>query len=182
MKIGYISFNGIINTINTNQLLGATQNLISQGIDHLYYLFSTQGGIVNDGVRLYNSIKSLPVETTMHNMGNVNSIGNAIFLGATHRKACRHSTFMFHGVGFDSVSKRLEQKDLEGLLDGLLADQNIIGGIIADETSLSADDIKGLFVKSVTKDAAFALNCDIIGEIGMPTIDKAAPHLHLMIS
>jgi hypothetical protein len=55
-------------------------------------------------------------------MGNIDSIGNAIFLAGKTRKACTHSTFMFHGVGFD-IHQRLEEKNLREGLDSILATQ-----------------------------------------------------------
>jgi hypothetical protein len=54
------------------------------------------------GMTVYNVLRGLPCDLTIHNIGNVDSIGNAIFLAGKHRYACKNSTFMFHGVGFDS--------------------------------------------------------------------------------
>ena len=55
-----------------------------------------------NGMNLYNVLRGLPRDLTIHNVGNVGSIGNAIFLAGSKRYACAHSTFMFHGVGFNS--------------------------------------------------------------------------------
>ena len=74
---------------------------LTAGTDHFYVLLSTPGGQVTSGLTVYNFLRSIPAKVTMHNIGNVNSIGNAIFLAADERFACAHSTFMFHGVGFD---------------------------------------------------------------------------------
>lgn len=181
--IGYIGFHSPINTSTTNQLLAASQQIISANqVDHIYYLFSTQGGGVQDGIRLYNSIKNLPVETTMHNMGNIDSIGNAVFLAGQNRFACPNSTFMFHGVGFDIKSARFERKDLEERLDGILADEQKIGGIITNETSLTGDDLDEFFRQATTKNADFALKHGFISEIRTPTIDSTAPYIHLVLS
>ena len=73
------------------------------------------------GMNLYNVLRALPIKLTVHNVGNVDSIGNAVFLAGSPRYACPHSTFMFHGVGFDiSQGARLEEK----LLTERLASQH----------------------------------------------------------
>ncbi len=42
--------------------------------------------------------EGVPYKLITHNVGNVDSIGNVIFLAAEERYACSTSTFMFHGV------------------------------------------------------------------------------------
>ena len=65
----------------------------------VYLLLSSEVGSVMHGINLYNVLRALPVKLVTHNVGNVDSIGNAIFLAGEERYACQHSTFMFHGVG-----------------------------------------------------------------------------------
>ena len=66
-----------------------------------------------NGLNLYNVLRALPTKLITHNVGNVDSIGNAIFLAGVERYACPHSTFMFHGVGFDApANSRFEEKNL----------------------------------------------------------------------
>ena len=57
-----------------------------------------------NGMNLYNVMRAMPFKLITHNVGNVDSIGNAIFLAGVARYACPHSTFMFHGVGFNCDS------------------------------------------------------------------------------
>src|SRR3546814_8276906 len=76
------------------------------------------------GMNIYNVLRALPARLVFHNVGNVDSIGNAIFLAGDIRLACPHSTFMFHGVGMDIPSGvRLEQKNSQAILEGIIADQ-----------------------------------------------------------
>lgn len=79
-KICYVSFVADINPITTEVLLHNVFTLMGQGYNHLYFLFSTVGGNVDNGITLYNILRGLPIEITMHNSGSVNSIGNVIFL------------------------------------------------------------------------------------------------------
>src|SRR5713101_1517285 len=109
----YINFSADITPPSTETLLATIANLINQRVPHIYLLLSTPGGSVMHGLTIYNVLMGLPCDLTIHNVGSVNSIGNAIFLAGKHRYACQHSTFMFHGVGFDSpAGVRLEEKFL----------------------------------------------------------------------
>jgi ATP-dependent protease ClpP protease subunit len=135
-------------------------------VEELYLLLSTPGGTVMHGLTLYNILRALPIRLTIHNVGNVDSIGNAIFLAGARRFACPHSTFMFHGVGLDLHGQgRLEEKSLRETLDGILSDQHRIGSIIQERTKLSQADVEALFRQAQTKDAAYAASCGIVDEV-----------------
>ena len=111
--IAYVSFTSDVNRKTSEVLLGFIGNLMNQGTRKVYLLFSTPGGSVMHGVTLYNTLRALPIELTTHNTGTVNSIGNVVFLAGQTRYASPHSTFMFHGVGFDvQAQARFEEKIL----------------------------------------------------------------------
>ena len=97
------------------------------------------------GLTVYNMLRGMPFELTTHNIGSVNSIGNVIFLAGEKRYACKNSTFMFHGVGFDVQNMRLEEKILRERLDSLTADQKKIASVIAERTRLTDEEIGKLF-------------------------------------
>ena len=101
MPTTYINFHSVVNAFTTQNLMTVVAQKLTAGTDHFYVLLSTPGGQVTSGLTVYNFLRSIPAKVTMHNIGNVDSIGNAIFLAADERFACAHSTFMFHGVGFD---------------------------------------------------------------------------------
>ena len=138
----------------------------NQGVKEVYLMLSTPGGSVMNGMNLYNVLRAMPFKLTTHNVGNVDSIGNAVFLAGETRYASPHSTFMFHGVGFDAkAGVRLEEKFLRERLDGILSDQKRIGAIISERTNMDEPTIKELFLQAQTKDAAFAAGCGIVHEI-----------------
>ena len=116
-RTAYISFSAEISVTTTEQIIATSTNLVIQGFNRLYFLFSTPGGNVMNGMNLYNVLRGLPAELVFHNVGNVDSIGNAIFVAGDDRYACAHSSFMFHGVGVDvQAGLRLEQKILRKCL------------------------------------------------------------------
>jgi len=156
-------------------------NFVNQGVKQIYLLLSTPGGSVMHGMNLYNVLRSLPVELITHNVGNVDSIGNAVFLAGSKRFACPNSTFMFHGVGFDVRQQiRMEEKFLRERLDAIGADQKRIGDIIAQRTRISKEDIEKLFLEAQTKDAAFAAGCGIVEEIRDVQIPAGSPVVALV--
>ena len=119
-----------------------------------------------NGLAVYNILRGIPFGVITHNAGNVDSIGNAIFLAGEERYASPHSTFMFHGVGFEGApGLRFEEKFLRERLDSILADQTRIGAIIQERTQLSAEQVEGLFLEAQTKDATYAASTGIVNEV-----------------
>jgi ATP-dependent protease ClpP protease subunit len=120
---------------------------------------------VRHGITLYNFLRGVPFNLIVHNIGNVDSIGNAIFLAGETRYACPHSTFMFHGVGLDRPAGRLDEKPLREMLGAIESDQLRIGSVIGERTNFPNDEIQGLFREAQTKTAEFARQRGIIHEI-----------------
>ncbi len=173
---GYVSFSAEINPSTTESLIALFSDLINKGMRDIYLMLSTPGGTVMNGMNLYNVLRGLPITLTTHNVGNVDSIGNAIFLAGERRYASPHSTFMFHGVGFDvQPGSRLEEKFLRERLGGLLADQKRIGAIIEERTKLKKGQVRALFREAQTKDSTFAASCGIVHEIKDVSIPAGAP-------
>ncbi len=165
-QVVYVSFSAEISPHTTESLLAVMSNCANRGVKTVYLLLSTPGGSVMNGLNLYNVLLGMPFELITHNVGNVDSIGNAIFLAGTKRFACPHSTFMFHGVGFDVTGQlRMEEKFLKERLSSILSDHKRIGSIISERTKLDQQVVEGLFTEAQTKDAAFAASTGIVHEI-----------------
>jgi ATP-dependent protease ClpP protease subunit len=177
----YVSFSAEINPFTTESLLSVMANLVNQKAKTVHLLMSTPGGMVMNGLNLYNMLVGMPFELITHNVGNVDSIGNAIFLAGSKRYATPHSTFMFHGVGFDVGPKeRLEEKNLRERLDSLLSDQNRIGSIITQRTKIGKEEVDKLFREAQTKDATFAVSSGIIHDIKDVHIPPGGPVIALV--
>jgi ATP-dependent protease ClpP protease subunit len=179
----YLVFTADVNPGSTQALLAACANLVAKGFQKIYLVLSTPGGSVMHGMTIYHFLRGLPVEVITHNIGNVDSIGNAIFLAGKQRFACKNSTFMFHGVGFNHDSKiRLEEKFLKERLDAIYSDQNRIGAVIEERTKITGQEVKSLFFEAQTKDAVFAHTNGIIDEIRELTIPVGAPVVTIVIT
>jgi ATP-dependent protease ClpP protease subunit len=176
----YLSFSGEIGLGTAQGLISTLSECCNQGVKHAYLMFSTPGGSVMHGMNLYNVLRALPIELTIHNVGNVDSIGNVVFLAGDRRYACAHSTFMFHGVGFDMDGKqRLEEKLLREHLETVHAEHKRIGAVIQDRSRLEDTAVQELFLQQQTKDAIFAAKYGIVDEIRDVKIPPGAPIIPL---
>lgn len=177
----YVSFSAEINPNTTESLIAAMSHCANQRVRQVNLLLATPGGSVVNGLNLYNVLKGMPFELVTHNSGNVDSIGQMVFLAGKKRYAAPHATFMFHGVGFDiSGNVRLEEKNLRERLGSLLSDQTRIGAIIAQNSTLSVEEVAGLFLEAQTKDAAWAVDKGIVHEIRDVQIPTGVPVISLV--
>ena len=181
MTVHYLSFSAEIMPQPTEQLIAASSMLVNQGATEIHLLLSTPGGSVMHGITIYNTLRALPVRLVTHNMGNVDSIGNVIFLAGQERFACPNATFMFHGVGRDTgPGIRLEDKMLREALDSIDADHRRIGSIIGRHTTLNEAQVVELFTEARTKDAAWAEQTGMINAIREPQIPSGVP-IHSLV-
>jgi ATP-dependent Clp protease protease subunit len=182
-QVAYVSFSAEINVVTTEVLLNVVSNIVANNIPEVYLMLSTPGGVVMNGMNLYNVLRAMPIKLTTHNVGNVDSIGNVVFLAGEKRYACKHSTFMFHGVGIDiAQGVRLENKLLRERLDGIEADHLRIGGVIEDRTKLDKATIAQLFLEARTKDAEFAVKNGFVEDIRDVQIPPGAPIVPIVIA
>ena len=84
----YINFSAEINPSTTGTLNATVGNAVNQGVRTVYLMLSTPGGQVMNGLNLYNLLRGFPIELITHNVGNVDSIGNTIFMAGSRRYAC----------------------------------------------------------------------------------------------
>ncbi len=181
MPTVYISFSAEINANTTENLLAFCANKLNEGTDEFYIMLSTPGGSVMHGLNIYNVLRALPAKIVMHNVGNVDSIGNVIFCAGEERYACPTSTFMFHGVGQDVVANsRLEEKILAEKLSSIRSDQKRISQVLAEHSALSIRQLNGMFRQGVTKDPEFAKSVDIVHDIKDVSLPAGAPVFQLV--
>jgi ATP-dependent protease ClpP protease subunit len=163
-----VAFSADINPMTTEGLLAVCAQLATQGVPEVYLLLSTPGGSVMHGMNTYNVLRGMPFKLITHNVGNVDSIGNVIFLAGAERYACQNACFMFHGVaaGIPPNQGRMEQKDLRERLDSVESDNRRIAQVIAERTQFAdPGEIVNLFIEARTRDAIYAKDRGIIHDI-----------------
>jgi len=165
-KLLYMTFSAEINANTTEALIAALAQAANQQVQQVYLAFSTPGGQVIHGMHLYNVLKGMPFDLTIHNVGSVNSMGNAVFMAGDQRYATTDATFMYHGVGVNlPADTRLEEQFLRDRLDSILADQKRMGSVIARHSNLSDGEVAELFLRQQTKDVTWAVDKGVINEI-----------------
>ena len=176
----YVSFSAEIDA-KTKSLIAAMSLCANQAVQHVYLLLSTPGGAVMNGMNLYNVLRGMPFRLTTHNVGNVDSIGNAVFLAGEPRYATSNATFMFHGVGFQTQpNQRLEEQLLQERLDSLVNDHRRIAAVIAERTMMGEDEVADLFRRAQTKDATYAVEKGIVDEVRDVQIPEGSPIVALI--
>lgn len=176
-----VSFSAEIIPQTIEPLLAACAQSANGGVKNLHLLLSTPGGSVMHGLTVYNALKAMPFHLITHNVGNVDSIGNVVFLAGDERYACPSSTFMFHGVGTGfQQNARLEEKELRERLGSLQADQDRIASVISDRCALKDVDVRKLFLEAQTKNAGWAKENGIVDDIREVQLPPGTP-IHQLV-
>jgi ATP-dependent protease ClpP protease subunit len=180
--IAYVSFSAEINQTTTEGLLAAVGELTMKGVKTIYLLLSTSGGDVRNGMNIYNILRALPVKVITHNVGNVDSIGNVVFLAGEERYSTKHSTFMFHGVAFNLTGPvSLDEKALRERIGVVTAEHKRIADIVADRTAgkLQAKEVEKWFAEATTRNSDEAKLNGIIHDIREAQVPPGAPFYQL---
>lgn len=163
----HMLFSAAINQQTAHAFLTQLGNLTTQQATKLTIAMNSPGGDVALGTSMYNAMLAMSFPIITHNIGNVDSIANIIFLGGGERYACPAATFMFHGIGFEGqANERLEEKILQEKLDVVLNGHKRLSGVIATRTNkLTVPQGMKLFKEQRTRDAAWAKANGIINDI-----------------
>src|ERR1700739_1168224 len=92
----YAVFCGSIEQKSAERIVAQLTGASVGKIEHVHALFQTAGGYVADGVFLYNFFRTIPIEISLYNAGQISSIGVIAYLGAKNRITTRNATFMIH--------------------------------------------------------------------------------------
>ena len=112
-KTKYIVFTADVQTIQSAKLRQAITDCINQKYEEIYFLISSGGGNVFEGLSLAAYINALPMKTIMHNIGQVDSVATAIFASGKERIGSKNASFMFHGVSMNLEKSTLIQSQLK---------------------------------------------------------------------
>lgn len=102
-------FAGLIDQTAVQRLSNALSIASQQGVDEVHLLLQTSGGIIGDGVCLYNIFRSSPVSVSLYNAGTIASIGVIVFLGADHCNTSTNATFMIHKTTFSPIAATVDR-------------------------------------------------------------------------
>jgi ATP-dependent protease ClpP protease subunit len=165
-----------VNQTTTEGLLGLCGQIATQGVPEVYLMLSTPGGSVDHGITIYNTLRAMPFKLTTHNVGNVDSIGNAIFLAGEERFCNQNASFLFHGVAWNTpAASAFEERHLRDILVNVTRQQGRIGAIMASRTQIKTHELKKLFRRAETRDAQYAKANGIVHDIREAKVPAGAP-------
>jgi ATP-dependent protease ClpP protease subunit len=88
----FIVFDAEISQVTAEGLLAAAATCATNNVKKVSLAICTSGGDVTQGIAIYKTLRAMPFELTTYNVGNVDSIKNAVFLAGEKRYAAKHST------------------------------------------------------------------------------------------
>ena len=147
-KTTYYGFTGIIDPGSATRIASAFNVAVNNGCDEIYLCLSSTGGFIAEGVYLYNHIRALPIEVTIHNTGTVASIATAIYAAAKRRYYSQHGIFMIHPTEMPTQEyMRAEQLQLR--LEAALADDQRTEDILRQRARIPDDILTARRFKDV---------------------------------
>jgi len=149
-KTKYIIFTTNIQLAQCDKVKQIITDCINQKYDELYFLISSGGGNVFEGLSLAAYIHALPMKTTMHNVGQVDSVATAIFSAGKVRISSKNASFMFHGVTTNLNACSLLEQQLKELYDGSKRMKSDIAKAISTYSGLPLSEIDELMVDGGT--------------------------------
>lgn len=154
----YIIFHGEINIQNTTRLIAACNQLVDDGAKHIYIAFSSNGGAINSGINLYNTLKAMNVEITIHNTGSIESVAVIVFFAGNNRYVSEQSRFLIHEpVRKFFANETLTAARLSELTQQLINDEKILSDLMEQNTSASKGTISRWFRKAKVIDSKTAI-------------------------
>ncbi|MGC1889211.1 MAG: ATP-dependent Clp protease proteolytic subunit [Stellaceae bacterium] len=162
--IVYATFAGGINQDTLNRIFLNLSAATQRGVTTIHLLFESTGGNVGDGISLFNYFDSFPLKLHIYNTGTVASVAVTSFLGAPHRYASAHATFMIHRSRFNFLAPG-QAAQLLAIASSLQADDARTEAIIRSRTVIPEDRWAAQTINDVTITAQEALNFGLVHEI-----------------
>lgn len=156
-------FAGGIDNEAVNRFAVALGRGMSAGVTHAHIMIQSGGGIVGDGVALYNLFRSMPIDLTLYNAGTVCSAAAIAFLGAKQRRISAHATIMLHRS--QSVAQGGTSVELRHLAHSAALDDARIEAIIRESCTLNEDQFAIFHAHNLWLSAEEAIAAGVATEI-----------------
>ena len=146
-------------------MLKALDQVQASGSDRVTLLLSTGGGATDQGITAHNYLRACPLKVTSVNMGQVASIGSAIYCAGESRLTMPNARFGFHPNTFNINNQRLGINQLEEKANQLRVEHEAIASIVSAATNLSFDDARSLINEHRSLTATDAKECGLAHKI-----------------
>lgn len=92
----YASVAGAVDAQMVQRIFNGFSIALNEGVKTVHLLVHSGGGLIGDGIGIYNYLRKLPLNIVTYNGGTVASIAVILFLAAKTRRASKNATFMIH--------------------------------------------------------------------------------------
>src|SRR5579859_1867486 len=92
----YLTLTGLVDQDMVKRIFNSFAVAVNGGVKTAHMLIQSTGGMVSEGVAIYNYLRGLPINLITYNGGSVASIAVLVYLSGKTRKASATSTFMIH--------------------------------------------------------------------------------------
>jgi ATP-dependent Clp protease, protease subunit len=151
------------------RILASFGNASQNNVQHLHVLFQSTGGVVHEGIRLYNFFKNFSIDLILYNMGVVSSVAVIPYLGAKTRKVSRHATFMIRRT--QTTNQVTNNDTVEAPADSVVLFDETAEAILREHINMPANRWAHFSRNDLWFSAEQAVKYGIAHEIG----DFAAP-------
>jgi len=133
-------------------------------VETVHLLFESGGGVVSDGIALFNYFNNFPLDLMIYNAGSVSSVAVPAFLGAPRRYASARGTFMIHKTRL-TLSTPGDAAVHRAIAANLEVDDARTEAIMRERANIPEDRWAAQVTLDVTITAQEALTFGIIHEI-----------------
>jgi ATP-dependent protease ClpP protease subunit len=100
-RTAIISFVGVIDANSTSALLRSVNEQAKAGVTNVTILIASPGGDTASAFAAYNVLRSMPLEVTTFNVGNVDSAAILLYCAGQKRYSLPATRFLIHGNSFN---------------------------------------------------------------------------------
>jgi ATP-dependent Clp protease, protease subunit len=170
-KIAYLTFSGALDQNSLTRLFNSFTGATQRGYQSIQLLFQSSGGVISDGISLYNFFRGYPLDIHIYNTGAVQSIAVPAYLGARYRSVSQLGTFLIHKAYFPAQAVANSSK-LMALSELAAREDGRIESIIKTHCRVSDDTWAEHAINDVTFNAQEAVDFGVAQKIGEWSVPK----------
>jgi len=171
----YIGFNAAFDRKASEQLVSVCGEAMRNGFSEITLCLSSIGGLLDHAYYAYNILEALPLKIITHNIGNVQSAANLIFVSGDERYSAPGSTFFFHNTGFDAESgQRMTGPFISEKLKAIAYEDRRSAEIYAEKTGRPIESVSEWQNTELVMDTHGAIKNGLIHAVKPLTIPEGA--------
>jgi ATP-dependent Clp protease protease subunit len=170
-----VMLTGNVSEQMVSRLTAELTTRVGHGARSILIAMSTPGGSVYWGLTAYNFVRGLGVDVITHNLGQVDSIGAAIYAAGEKRLSVEQSRFLMHGISwtFAGTDPAIPEKQLRDTLAQVERDRDSLASLIATRTGTALDRVRQDMVHTTILNPSEAQKYGFVHEIKDEVFDPA---------